>query len=95
VMFLQKFREAKRVYAAVMHAKNNNDGFKDKGILHPSRYAQKLLLEQCYQECGIDPSTVGYFEAHGTATNVCFFQVQSKVSSYVCSHYLCVSAAST
>jgi fatty acid synthase len=84
-MYLQKFREAKRVYATVVHAKNSSDGFKDEGIIHPSRYAQKLLLEQCYQECGIDPRTVGYFEAHGTATKVCFVEAQSKVFSSVCS----------
>jgi fatty acid synthase len=80
VVFLQKARDAKRVYATVVHAKNNSDGFKDQGILHPSRHAQKLLLEQCYQECGTDPRTVKYFETHGTATKVCLFQVQSKVS---------------
>jgi fatty acid synthase len=83
-MFLQKFREAKRVYATVVHAKNNSDGFKDEGIVYLSRYTQKLLLEQCYQECGID-TRIEYFEAHGAATNVCFVQVQSKVSSSICS----------
>jgi fatty acid synthase len=88
VMFLQKARDAKRVYATVVHAKNSSDGFKDQGILHPSRNSQKLLLEQCYQECGTDPRTVKYFEAHGTATKVCFIQVQSKslpsaVNNYV------------
>jgi fatty acid synthase len=80
VVFLQKARDAKRVYATVMHVKNNSDGFKDQGIFYPSRYAHRLLLEQCYQECGTDPRTVKYFEAHGTATKVSFIQVQSKVS---------------
>ncbi|XP_021929707.1 fatty acid synthase-like [Zootermopsis nevadensis] len=74
VMFLQKTRDAKRIYATVVHAKNNSDGFTDEGILHPSRHAQKLLLEQCYQECGIDPSAVKYIEAHGTGTRVCIFK---------------------
>jgi fatty acid synthase len=51
VMFLQKFRDAKRVYATVVHAKTNSDGFKDEGITYPSGDMHRLLLEQCYEEC--------------------------------------------
>jgi fatty acid synthase len=83
-MFLQKARDAKRVYATVVHVKNNSDGFKDEGITYPSRHLHKLLLDQCYEECGTDPSEVKYFEAHGTATKVCFIQVQANAVKKMC-----------
>jgi len=80
VMFLQKARDAKRIYATVVNAKTNSDGFKDMGISHPCGEMQSLLLRQCCEECGVNPSSVEYCEAHGTATKVCFIQDQTKVS---------------
>jgi hypothetical protein len=73
-------------YATVVNAKTNSDGFKDMGISYPSGEMQSLLLRQCCEECGVDPSSVEYCEAHGTATKVCSIQDQIKVS------FLCVSS---
>jgi fatty acid synthase len=72
-MFLQKARDAKRVYATVLNAKTNIDGFKDMGICHPSADMHKILLEKCYHEIGADTNLLEYVEAHGTGTRVCFF----------------------
>jgi fatty acid synthase len=58
----------------VVHAKTNSDGFKDEGITYPSGDMHRLLLEQCYEECGADTRAVEYFEAHGTGTKVCFVE---------------------
>jgi fatty acid synthase len=89
-MFLQKARDAKRVYATVVHTKTNNDGFKEQGITYPSGYMHKVLLEQCYQERGIDITALEYFEAHGTGTKVCFIQSQNKcLSSCTLSVIIC------
>lgn len=65
-VIMQKARTAKRIYAEVVYAKVNSDGYKSHGITFPSREAQKDLLTDCYKECGIEPSTVTYVEAHGT-----------------------------
>jgi fatty acid synthase len=73
-IFLQKAHDAKRVYATVIHAKTNCDGYKEQGITYPSGQAQKTLLEEFYQECAISPTEVDYVEAHGTGTKV--FSVQ-------------------
>jgi hypothetical protein len=32
----------------------------------------KMLLEQCYEECGADINLMEYSEAHGTGTKVSF-----------------------
>ncbi|XP_034230761.1 fatty acid synthase-like [Thrips palmi] len=70
VIFLQKSKDAKRVYANLVHAKTNCDGYKEQGITYPSGQMQQRLLEEFYQECGVDPRTLGFVEAHGTGTKV-------------------------
>ena len=70
VIFLQKARDAKRVYAKVVHAKTNCDGYKEEGISFPSRLLQTQLLEQFYEECCINPASVDFIEAHATGTKV-------------------------
>lgn len=70
VVFLQKAKDAKRVYATLVHSKLNCDGFKEQGVTFPSSRMQSVLLKEFYLECGIPPSLVDYVEAHGTGTRV-------------------------
>ncbi|XP_025162220.1 fatty acid synthase-like isoform X2 [Harpegnathos saltator] len=70
VVFLQKAKNAKRIYATVIHCKTNCDGFKEEGITFPSTKMQSILLQQFYDECNISPSVVAYVDAHGTGTKV-------------------------
>jgi len=70
VIFLQKARDAKRVYAKLVHAKTNNDGFKEEGIAFPSQVLQACLMEKLYEECCINPTSVDFIEAHATGTKV-------------------------
>lgn len=70
VVFLQKAKDAKRIYANVVHGKLNCDGFKEQGVTFPSSYMQSVLLQEFYMECGIPPKIVDYIEAHGTGTRV-------------------------
>ncbi|XP_014239844.1 fatty acid synthase-like [Cimex lectularius] len=69
-VFLQKKKDARRIYASVIHAKTNCDGYKEQGITYPSGEIQQQLFENFYAECEIDPSTLNYVEAHGTGTKV-------------------------
>jgi fatty acid synthase len=69
-MFLQRAHDAKRIYATVLNTKVNCDGFKEEGIMHPSGDVHKLLVDECYQECGASKNLLEYFEAHGTGTKV-------------------------
>jgi hypothetical protein len=78
VIYLQKALDAKRVYATVIHAKTNCDGYKEQGITYPSGKVQKALLEEFYQECAISPTAVDYVEAHGTGTKVLSVQISIK-----------------
>ena len=69
-VFMQKAKTAKRIYATIVCAKTNCDGYKEQGITFPSSEMQKTLLQEVYNECGISPNCLGYMEAHGTGTYV-------------------------
>lgn len=71
-MLLQKKKDSRRVYATVIHAKTNCDGYKEEGITFPSGPLQQELLEEFYQECQVNPSDLAWVEAHGTGTKVNF-----------------------
>ncbi|CAO1403431.1 unnamed protein product [Diamesa serratosioi] len=68
VIFLQKVKDAKRVYANLVYSKTNCDGNKVEGITYPSGKVQTELLTEFYEDINIDPSTVAYVEAHSTGT---------------------------
>ncbi|CAH0713521.1 unnamed protein product, partial [Brenthis ino] len=70
VVLLQKAKDSRRVYAQVLHAKTNCDGYKEQGITYPAGNIQKLLLSEFYEECSISPSSLEFVEAHGTGTRV-------------------------
>ncbi|KYN02883.1 PREDICTED: fatty acid synthase-like [Cyphomyrmex costatus] len=70
VVYLQKAKNAKRIYAIYPHVKLNCDGYKEEGILNPSSEMQHTLLSEFYNECRIPTSRLDYIEAHGTATKV-------------------------
>ena len=59
---------AKRSYAAIVHTKCNNDGFKVEGITYPSSQVQEALMKEAIIEAGVDPKQIVYVEAHGTGT---------------------------
>lgn len=69
-MFLQKAKNARRVYARLVHIKTNCDGYTEEGITNPSQKMQTKLMEELYAECNVDPNCVDFVEAHGTGTKV-------------------------
>ncbi|KAL5275973.1 hypothetical protein ACFFRR_001663 [Megaselia abdita] len=71
-LFLQRKRDAKRIYATVVYSKANCDGYKPEGITYPSGKTQEKLLHEFYFdiERKVRPSDLGYLEAHSTGTFV-------------------------
>ena len=62
-------RDGDRVYAVIKGAAANNDG-KSEGPMTPRLGGQLAALRMAYRDAGFSPATVGYVEAHGTATAV-------------------------
>ncbi|XP_011883843.1 PREDICTED: fatty acid synthase-like, partial [Vollenhovia emeryi] len=69
-IYLQKAKDARRVYATVVNTKTNIDGYKPEGIGYPSSEMQKQLIRDIYNEAGINPLDISYVETHGTGTKV-------------------------
>lgn len=69
-IFLQKKKDAKRVYANLVYSKTNNDGFKKEAITYPSGPSQIRLLDEFYRDLRMDPTLVDYVEGHSTGTYV-------------------------
>ncbi|NWR04682.1 FAS synthase, partial [Paradoxornis webbianus] len=70
VVLLTKRSMAKRIYATIVNAGVNTDGFKEQGVTFPSGEVQKQLITSLCRESGIKPEEVEYIEAHGTGTKV-------------------------
>ncbi|XP_061823044.1 fatty acid synthase [Nerophis lumbriciformis] len=69
-VLLTKRSAARRVYATVLNAGSNTDGYKEQGVTFPSGEMQRTLVNSLYQEANITPEQVEYVEAHGTGTKV-------------------------
>ncbi|XP_044764314.1 fatty acid synthase-like [Coccinella septempunctata] len=69
-ILLQKAKDSRRIYATMLHAKTNCDGYKEQGITYPSGETQTKLLTEFYNECNVDPRSLSFLEAHGTGTKV-------------------------
>ncbi|XP_065211282.1 fatty acid synthase-like [Planococcus citri] len=83
-VLLQKAKSAKRVYAQVLAAGSNCDGYKDEGITFPSGPQQVKLFRRVAQLANIDPSTIDFMEAHGSATRVGDPQEMNAVTEVFC-----------
>src|SRR4051812_24270373 len=62
-------RDGDRIYAVVKGAASNNDG-RSEGPMTPRLGGQLDALRMAYRDAGFSPLTLGYVEAHGTATTV-------------------------
>ncbi|XP_042639485.1 fatty acid synthase [Orycteropus afer afer] len=61
---------AKRVYATILNAGTNTDGYKEQGVTYPSGKAQEELIRSVCKVAGVAPESLEYIEAHGTGTKV-------------------------
>ncbi|CAG2063618.1 unnamed protein product, partial [Timema podura] len=65
-MFLQKAKNAKRIYASIVHSQFECFGDRKSGYIVPLEYPLTTLLSSFYQRCEIDPSLISYLEADGS-----------------------------
>ncbi|RQH04128.1 non-ribosomal peptide synthetase/type I polyketide synthase [Paraburkholderia dinghuensis] len=56
------------IYAVIRGVGMNNDGSDKVGFTAPSVDAQARAIAIAHAEAGVDPASIGYVEAHGTAT---------------------------
>ncbi len=56
------------IVAVIKGSALNNDGANKIGYTAPSEAGQARVIEQALATCGIEPSSIGYVETHGTGT---------------------------
>jgi amino acid adenylation domain-containing protein len=59
-----------RIYAVLRATALNNDGGQKIGFTAPSIDGQAAVITAAQEAAGVDPETLGYVEAHGTATEL-------------------------
>ncbi|NWT56328.1 FAS synthase, partial [Erythrocercus mccallii] len=84
VVLLTKRSMAKRIYATIVNAGVNTDGFKEQGVTFPSGEIQEQLIRSLCRESGVKPEEVEYIEAHGTGTKVGDPQEVNSIASVFC-----------
>jgi acyl transferase domain-containing protein len=58
------------IHAVILGSAINNDGSDKIGFTAPSIQGQASAIRTAYEVAGVDTGTVGYVEAHGTATSL-------------------------
>src|SRR5215212_7295229 len=58
------------IYAVVKGGGVNQDGGRSNGLAAPSPQAQRDVILAAWKDAGIEPTTISYFEAHGTGTEL-------------------------
>lgn len=84
VVYLQKRKNARRVYATVKGCGTNTDGFKIDGLTKPSPEMQEKLFKEVMKEFNIHPEEFTYIEAHGTGTPVGDVQETEAIAKSIC-----------
>ncbi|XYH92965.1 SDR family NAD(P)-dependent oxidoreductase [Sorangium sp. So ce1128] len=62
-------RDGDRIDAVIQAVAGSSDG-KGMGLTAPKPAGQRLALQRAYERSGIDPASLGMYEAHGTGTAV-------------------------
>lgn len=65
----QAVRDRDNIYAVIKGSATNQDGT-SLGITAPNPEAQAQLLLKCWSDASIEPESISYIEAHGTATKL-------------------------
>jgi amino acid adenylation domain-containing protein len=61
-------RDGDHIYALIRGFALNNDGSAKVGYTAPSVEGQSRVIAMAHELAGVDPRSIGYIEAHGTAT---------------------------
>src|SRR4029079_19135845 len=61
-------KDGDQIYAVIRGFAVNNDGSDKVGYTAPSVEGQSRVIALAQEMAGVDPATIGYIEAHGTAT---------------------------
>jgi len=67
-IFLQKESQSKRIWAYILSAISNCDGYKKEGFTFPCASSQNILIKEAVKKAKVNPLDIDYVEAHITGT---------------------------
>jgi polyketide synthase PksJ len=74
IVLLKRLEEAledrDHIYAVIKGSAINNDGSLKVGYTSPSEIQQSQVISAALTDAGIEPSSIGYIETHGTGTRL-------------------------
>jgi len=63
-------RDGDTVHAVIRGSAVNQDAGRSNGLTAPSPVAQAQVVSAAWRDAAVDPTTIGYLEAHGTGTRI-------------------------
>lgn len=63
IMYLQRAKDAKRIYATAVNAATNTEGFRIEGPIYPTNDQQIVLFKEVLENAKIDAQDVDYVES--------------------------------
>ncbi len=66
----EAIEDGDQIYAVLRGAAMNNDGAAKQSFAAPSVEGQAAVVSMAHAEAGIEPTSIGYVETHGTATQL-------------------------
>ncbi|XP_050542991.1 fatty acid synthase-like [Daktulosphaira vitifoliae] len=84
VLYLQRARDAKRVYATALNACANTEGFRLEGAIHPSNVAQMKLYKEVLDNAHVSPADVDYVESNACGDQLKDSQELNAVTEVYC-----------
>lgn len=68
VLFLQRARDAKRIYQEVLGARTTHADCQEiNTVLYPNMECQASVMREMLRECGLTPDDIAYLEASGVS----------------------------
>lgn len=69
-MYLQRAKNAKRIYATAVSARTNTEGFRLEGAIYPTNVQQIELFKEVLDIAKIRPADVDYVESSACGDQV-------------------------
>lgn len=70
IVYMQRAKDAKRVYATAVNAATNTEGFRLEGVIYPTNGQQIELFKEVLDNAKVKPADVDYVESSACGEQV-------------------------
>ncbi|VVC46315.1 Hypothetical protein CINCED_3A018656 [Cinara cedri] len=84
IIYMQRAKDAKRVYATAVNACTNNEGFRSEGAIYPTNNQQIELFKEVLENAKLQPADVDYIESSAGGIQLNDAQELNAISEVYC-----------